>query len=78
MDQTISILLFFFVLSTPGESVSALNFITHGLNSIYLVLDIAFMSGAPIRIYHVIHTIAAALIYLVFTIIYDLTDSEYT
>ncbi len=59
-----------------GESETALNFITHGVNAIYIILDVTLVSGVPIRIYHVIHTIATMFIYVLFTIIYDLTGRK--
>ena len=46
------------------------------MNALYIVLDVTFVSGVPIRIYHMIHTIAAIAIYILFTIIYDLTGRK--
>ena len=45
---------------------------THGMNSIYIILDLVFVTGVPVRLYHIIHPAIIGVIYVIFTIIYDL------
>ena len=47
------------------------------MNSIFIILDLLFVSGTPLRLYHVIHPLIAAMVYLVFTIIYDVAGGKF-
>lgn len=57
-----------------GQKLDDVNFMTHGLNSIYIILDILFVTGVPLRLYHVVYPFTSAFIYGIFTLIYDLAD----
>ena len=46
---------------------------THGMNSIYIILDLLFVTGVPVRLYHIIHPALVAVVYVIFNIIYDVT-----
>ena len=49
---------------------------THGMNSIYIILDLVFVTGVPVRLYHIIHPALVAVIYVIFNIIYDVTGGK--
>ena len=49
---------------------------THGMNSIYIILDLLFVTGIPVRLYHIIHPDLVAVVYVIFNIIYDVTGGK--
>nr|KAI8727257.1 protein rolling stone [Biomphalaria glabrata] len=54
------------------------SFMTHTINSVYVLLDLAITS-IPVRLLHVLYTLILSLVYLIFTVIYHLmggTNSE--
>ena len=50
---------------------------THGMNIIYIILDLLFVTGVPVRLYHIIHPFITGVVYLVFTIIYDVAGGRF-
>ena len=49
---------------------------THGMNSIYIILDLLFVTGVPVRLYHLVHPLTAGVVYIVFTLIYDVAGGN--
>lgn len=47
----------------------AISFITHALNTIFMLTDFMIVA-LPLRLLHVLHTILLAIVYVVFTLIY--------
>ena len=62
--------------SSDEENLDDINFMTHGMNSIYIILDLLFVTGVPVRLYHLVHPLAAGVVYIVFTIIYDVAGGN--
>ena len=62
--------------SSDEEELDDINFMTHGMNSIYIILDLLFVTGVPVRLYHLIHPLIAGVVYLVFTVIYDVAGGN--
>ena len=62
--------------SSGEENLDDINFMTHGMNSIYIILDLLFVTGVPVRLYHLVHPLTAGVVYIVFTIIYDVAGGN--
>ena len=62
--------------SADEEELDDINFMTHGMNAIYIILDLLFVTGVPVRLYHLIHPLIAGVVYLVFTVIYDVAGGK--
>ena len=41
----------------------------HGVNAVYVLVDL-FITGIPVRLYHVIYPMLFSLIYLIFSLVY--------
>ena len=61
---------------SSGEALDYISFMTHGMNSIYIILDLLFVAGVPVRLYHIIHPALVAVVYVIFNIIYDVTGGK--
>ncbi len=65
-------LLLYYICLTAGEGIDHINFNTHAINSIYTVINL-FITRIPIRVLHFYQTIIYAIIYVIFSVIYDVT-----
>ena len=67
---------FFCLFFLDEETLDEINFMTHGMNSIYIILDLLFVTGVPVRLYHLVHPLTAGIVYIVYTIIYDVAGGN--
>lgn len=56
-------------LLVAGGSVTVVDVITHGINAVYVIVNVS-VSSVPIRIYHFFHGVIFGVVYAVFTVIY--------
>lgn len=68
---TISIIYWTLIFGSEGTTMSALNFMVHGMNSVLMLIDLWIISH-PVQILHFLFPLLLALTYTIFTIIYYL------
>ncbi len=61
---------------SDDQLLDDVNIVTHGVNALYVLVDVLCVSGVPLRLYHVVYPCGVALIYGLFTLIYDLAGRE--
>lgn len=52
--------------------MTAVNIETHALNMVYVIINL-FMTGIPVRFYHFFHPMIFGIIYVVFSVIYEVS-----
>ncbi|XP_071123769.1 uncharacterized protein [Mytilus edulis] len=75
ISNTISILIsimYWGLIYTGSEELTSVNIETHALNIVYVIINF-FMTGIPVRFYHFLHPIVFGIIYIVFSIIYEVS-----
>ncbi|XP_033744372.1 protein rolling stone-like [Pecten maximus] len=67
---TVSIL-YWGLLYSSSEVMTAVNIETHALNAVYVIMNL-FVTGMPVRILHLWHSMVYALVYVLFSLFYTL------
>ena len=68
----INIITYIYLFFSPVIRLHYIDVGTHGINAIYVLLNI-FITGIPVRIQHFWHCLVFGVVYIIFSVIYDVS-----
>ncbi|XP_052075034.1 protein rolling stone-like [Mytilus californianus] len=75
VSNSVSILvamMYWGLIYSSSSTITAVNIETHGLNMVYVLVNL-FLTGIPVRFYHLFHPMVFGTTYIVFSIIYEVS-----